>query len=737
MNNLHDHDVYAEELFKRGQGYPLWCPELGRNNNEIMIGDVGIVDKGSFRPLFNATLEKDHPINRKGVPQDFQIFNPSAGLDPVPVTEAIPSGPFHSGPFRVIQQPSDNAGAYRFECTGDRGAILILGSPAVREELPQVRRMKNYMSKHMQNWIEFAHDRGPEVQPEHIYFVRGWVKTTQWAVAALMQQANGAVLHFNGHFGSERAFTLENCASWGCRSGPKGRIFTSSGAADQCIFLHYFKLKKRRFVPLWKLEAAAEPRDPSPSSDDDIEQVPVPSYSHDPVDYVLDYILQHSEAQTAIASDKDIIDLCEGREPSEYPIPDDIPAFLESLQPAIEINAEGLGMLTLDEAAIDPPSGSTEGQSQQTGAENAPQGDERGNEEGSSSGPKRFLLSDTLLQLQANEFRGGVCALAYSFQGDYIAGGFEDSTIFVWSAADRHQLYELHGHTQAICSLAFSPTHMELASGSRDNMIIIWDPVMGTEIKRLEGHEGFVNCVTYSPDGKTLASASVDFTVRLWKLETGEEIASSDEHEAMVMMVAYSHDGSRLVTASADCVARLWNADTLTPIAVLDSHEAVIYSIAFSPDNKRLVTSSDDGTVRVWSAINGDEFMSLGEHTGSVWAAAFSADGRYVMSVASEGVVKICDVFGGELVDTIEGSDGLVNAATFSTDGKLVAAGGGDHTVRVWNTETKECVATFGGHSDNVTRLRFSPDAKKVVSASDDGTVRVYTIGQHYVAAPV
>jgi hypothetical protein len=65
------YDIYAAQLSQQKEGYPLWCPEPA-DYDEVKVGDVGYLWRGSFIRLFNATLPSDHPDNiEMGVPNSF------------------------------------------------------------------------------------------------------------------------------------------------------------------------------------------------------------------------------------------------------------------------------------------------------------------------------------------------------------------------------------------------------------------------------------------------------------------------------------------------------------------------------------------------------------------------------------------------------------------------------------------------------------------------------------------
>lgn len=199
------------------------------------------------------------------------------------------------------------------------------------------------MKANIDSWHRFATwDVGIDVKDEDIYFVRGWVKTTRWAVVAFFGNSRHAKLKFKGDLNLpvSAAFEIdmqsESAAQCVPRIGPdyrprldmsqpggalsghedyqSGPSSTAHSArnkrkrnksradeerhsrhsgdmrmhddarvqeqvfeSDQCMFLHYFKMKRRILLPR-RIEAAAEPQDPSVDRDADsdmrVEAVP-------------------------------------------------------------------------------------------------------------------------------------------------------------------------------------------------------------------------------------------------------------------------------------------------------------------------------------------------------------------------------------------------------------------------------------------------------------------------------
>ena len=188
-----------------------------------------------------------------------------------------------------------------FECVDEQGACLIVGSDARREELHQRRQIENYMKSNIDSWLHYATDvLGLPLQLEDLLFVKGWAKTTHWAIAAFTDQSRSTKLHVSGAFGpvAEAGLGFEvsssNHSSTYHHVGPAGyqisgaevieqgdeshNTTTNERRVDQCIFLHYFKMKRRMFFFPSRIIAAGEHQDGSSSdgSDGDYDFIEAP-----------------------------------------------------------------------------------------------------------------------------------------------------------------------------------------------------------------------------------------------------------------------------------------------------------------------------------------------------------------------------------------------------------------------------------------------------------------------------
>ncbi|OBZ73112.1 hypothetical protein A0H81_06650 [Grifola frondosa] len=368
-------DVYAEQLFHLRHGLPLWCPEPS-DSGEVCIGDVGYIRNGRFYGLFNTTLPKDHQTNQRlGVPQPFEPFIVRPELQRR-CPDAIKQEELRSESITPVDV-SIGASAqtlvsaqFRYKCSNERGALLRLNKPGHAVAIHSKKHIMDYIRLNHPSWCNFAADVvGLDKPEEEIIFVSGHVKTAEWAlVAEYTSKTREGELSFIGNIGPSASANVSLSISHSVsmsvqyRSGPSQALdirttqssFPSASSSqndgttstlqeptfDQCIFLNYYKLKSRRFRGLKVIQAAAGPHELPHSDDDDpdtdscastapsFEEVPDTGRAYDPVEYLLDYILSHSDVNIAIACDADFITICKNQV-----IPSDIPAMLERVAP--------------------------------------------------------------------------------------------------------------------------------------------------------------------------------------------------------------------------------------------------------------------------------------------------------------------------------------------------------------------------------------------------------------------
>lgn len=166
---------------------------------------------------------------------------------------------------------------FNFECTDEAGALLVLGSSGRTQDVLSRQRIINYMEAHFDRWLEFANARlGLGLKEDQIMFVSGTTKTSRWGVAAFRgatREKRGTVVGNLGPLAAvDFSFSLSDAqlSSTHYRAGPTERppcCVSTCGAGhqqeeyDQCVFIHYYKRKRRKWPLPSVIKAAADPGD--------------------------------------------------------------------------------------------------------------------------------------------------------------------------------------------------------------------------------------------------------------------------------------------------------------------------------------------------------------------------------------------------------------------------------------------------------------------------------------------
>ncbi len=163
---------------------------------------------------------------------------------------------------------------------------------AYSTDIASRRHIVNYIRRNFPHWVDFADKFGLDLKQQELFFVSGAIKTSHWAVAAFHGQYKKKQGMLTADFSSAVGLNLSVSISnqslpqsyYGTGPRKNPRPSTSSAVVrssesrdesdatpepvDQCIFIHYYKAKRRMWRPL-DIKAAAGPHElPSPDPED-------------------------------------------------------------------------------------------------------------------------------------------------------------------------------------------------------------------------------------------------------------------------------------------------------------------------------------------------------------------------------------------------------------------------------------------------------------------------------------
>jgi eukaryotic-like serine/threonine-protein kinase len=115
-------------------------------------------------------------------------------------------------------------------------------------------------------------------------------------------------------------------------------------------------------------------------------------------------------------------------------------------------------------------------------------------------------------------------SLAFSPDGEVLAGGSVSGEIILWRFEDSEPLTHFGGGEWIVTSLAFHPTEERIISGSADQRVRIWDTSRGELVLTLAELTDGVTSVAVSPAGDQIAATSWHSEIRIWRTGEPDEI---------------------------------------------------------------------------------------------------------------------------------------------------------------------------------------------------------------------
>lgn len=271
-----------------------------------------------------------------------------------------------------------------------------------------------------------------------------------------------------------------------------------------------------------------------------------------------------------------------------------------------------------------------------------------------------------------------------------------------------------------------------VASGGDDRTVFLFDLGMRKPLGRLTESNRAVTSLAFEASGRVLAGGSYDGFLRFWrKAETGRRrgrwALSSvlPGHSARVSRVVYDatapQDAPRLFSASADRTIKLTDcAVGKRPFVATSPSAALDMDIQGATT---VISGHKDGGLRIWDVNDkgAAPAFSAKVHDRPVTTVCCLEDGFGVVTLGREGLLKLSDVR--QLGETVREMDGGVKVVSdwhrATLYGRTVACGlGPSGTVAHWNVDSgkmlsRKIVATTApaASGDVLELLKRNPGA--------------------------
>lgn len=196
------------------------------------------------------------------------------------------------------------------------------------------------------------------------------------------------------------------------------------------------------------------------------------------------------------------------------------------------------------------------------------------------------------------------------------------------------------GPGDGLRDLAFSADGEILAGVGTDGVVRLWSAADLADVLEIDPEGAAPVAVAFSPDGSRVAIASSDAATAVHDARTGESLGSLEG--APQGDVAWSADGSWIAGASfaADekALTTVWDAATLAVEATLARPG---YRVAFTPSSDTLVLSEKKAVDLVVWSWSDDDVVTLAGATDGPRAVLAAADGSGLFAVSPrDGVLE-------------------------------------------------------------------------------------------------
>lgn len=285
----------------------------------VKPGDVGYTRRGRFHLLFSAGI----PLGSRGLGTDVPLTFEPLDIGPIVSGEVRPPGYLRTNTVREIgadlggsvtvawcvpicfrpassrqliehSSPVEPGARVAFALTHKQGAALITQHPTYREDIERERTFENYIKRHYDSWVDFARElgHGENIKP---VLVTGVDLTREFATIAYSDNQARMECEFSAGVPAVASASVSVWGSWNTQGlvhtncGPhplpaRGNRITSGESTpesvipdeyDQCVFLRYYTIRRRVFIPT-VLKAGAGPHqlpEGSPGEDDTGEEM--------------------------------------------------------------------------------------------------------------------------------------------------------------------------------------------------------------------------------------------------------------------------------------------------------------------------------------------------------------------------------------------------------------------------------------------------------------------------------
>lgn len=317
-----------------------------------------------------------------------------------------------------------------------------------------------------------------------------------------------------------------------------------------------------------------------------------------------------------------------------------------------------------------------------------------------------------------------ITALAATADGDQVLSAAMDSSIRVWSAAERTLLRIIPGHEVGTTCLALTADGRWLFSGDGRGEVLAHDVSrdFAPRLVARQPHRRPIAQVVPLPDRKHVLSVDRDGVAFMWDV-TVSPLQPRPWAEATRWrdVVCSADDDGTIAALGDDGAARTFGPDGQGGTRV-EGPRGPVSTLAISPDGHWLALGSETEPVVVRDLVSG-KMTTAHESTAGARLLRFSRQNH--LAVGGESKLVLTSV-GSDWSEGTELLDQPPRQVVFSPDGSQFAASAASTgALRVWRTsEDGKVQPLVTDEAARVNVITFSGDGRMLILGGHDGSIR-------------
>ncbi len=350
-----------------------------------------------------------------------------------------------------------------------------------------------------------------------------------------------------------------------------------------------------------------------------------------------------------------------------------------------------------------------------------------------------------------------VTSVAYSFNGQYIAAGYENGKVIVWNEATGEKVYEYALHNNSVKRIRINENPLNIISAGNDRKIYFIDVKPNTYITIANDYDWMSDLATVPGFTSFVYGESVRamrlFSEGTWKTlsgmgggqrsvnyHEGSRRLFSTDNEGIMMWdfgggvqriprsgistkADVSSDGKYIAVGTYSGRVYQYMAENPDSMHIYYGAAEPIEEIGYTPDGTLLTAVAKDSVLRQWHRDSTWPHVDYYFDRGSFRAFAFTKDAKRLAAGTDNGLIEFWKFDSTSVSEVIKAHRGTIADVIFSADDRIMASTGVDGNIHIYESRNGKYITTLANAGNYLRNLAFRKDNRKIYAGDLDKTI--------------